>query len=90
MVIVHVRIGGIEDEPHVRPVEEVFTPKHGRVLVEQGRLQAPQVIGLAIHLLHRVILGQPDDVIGQVAFVTAVALQHQEIAILAAAHVQAR
>ncbi len=36
LLIVHIRIGGVEDESHVGTVEEVLAPKHGGVLVEQG------------------------------------------------------
>ncbi len=82
-VIVHVRVSGVEDEPHVGAVEEVFAPKQGGVLVEQGRLQATQVIGHAIDLLLGVVLRQPDHILRPVEQVRlALLLQVNKAAIV--------
>ncbi|MNW04581.1 hypothetical protein D3C71_2006890 [compost metagenome] len=70
-------------------VEEILAPKQGSILVEQGRLQAAQIIGHAIDLLLGIVLGQPDHILRAVDQVWLALLQVDKTAILAPPQVDA-
>ncbi|AHX34294.1 hypothetical protein V428_20365 [Aeromonas hydrophila subsp. hydrophila AL09-71] len=70
-------------------VEEVFAAEQGGVLVEQGRLQAAQIVGHAIDLLLGVVLSQPNHILWAIDDVRLALLQIDKAPIIAPAQIDA-